>query len=90
LVGLAADGLRAQADRVTGIRADLGHAEERIERSSVRIASELSSLDYARSQLLAVDPFEAATELENVQFQLEALYTVTARAARLNLVNFLS
>lgn len=90
LLGQATDGLFAQADRLNAVRADLGHTEERIERSSVRIASELTGLDYARGQLLAVDPFDAATELENVQFQLEALYAVTARAARLNLVNFLS
>lgn len=90
LAGTAADGLLAQSAGVTRIQADLGYAEERIERSSVRIASELTSLDYARGLLLGADPFEVATELENVQFRLEALYTITARAARLNLMNFLS
>lgn len=90
LVGAAAQGLLFQGGQMTRIQADLGHAEERIERSSVRIASELTSLDLARGQMLGVDPFEVASELENVQFQLEALYTVTARAARLNLLNFLS
>jgi flagellar hook-associated protein 3 FlgL len=36
-----------------------------------------------------VDPYEAATKLEAAQSQLEALYTVTARLSRLNLVDFL-
>jgi len=37
-----------------------------------------------------VDIFESATALEQVQTQLETLYTITARTARLNLTNFLS
>src|SRR6056297_454354 len=36
---------------------------------------------------LAVDIFESATALEQVQTQLETLYTITARTARLNLTN---
>jgi len=38
----------------------------------------------------AIDPFETATELETVQSRLETLYTITSRASRLSLVNFLS
>ena len=90
IVRQAGEALLTQAGRVTRIQADLGYAESRIEQSSVRIAAELTSLEYARSSLVAVDPFETATELENVRFQLETLYTVTARSARLNLMSFLS
>jgi len=90
LTRTAGEGLMTHADRITQVRADLGFAESRIEQSSTRIAAEMTSLEYARGRLLAVDPFEAATELENVQFQLETLYTITARASRLNLVNYLS
>jgi flagellar hook-associated protein 3 FlgL len=38
---------------------------------------------------MAVDPFEAASELQTVQTQLETLYTITARSSRLSLVAFL-
>jgi len=75
---------------VAGAQADLGYAQSRIDAASSRIAAEQTSLGLARNDLLAVDPFNTATELENVQFQLEMLYTVTARSARLNLMNFLS
>ena len=75
---------------VTRLRADLGSAEARISQAESRIAAETTALRIARNDLVSVDVFETAGELEQVQFQLETLYTLTARAARLNLVNFLS
>ncbi len=74
---------------VTRLQADLGFAEGRIEAASTRIETEASSLEIARAQLVEVDPFEAASELEAVQVRLEMLYTLTARSSRLSLVNFL-
>lgn len=75
---------------LTKLRANLGMAEERIDQSASRVAAEMTGFEIARSELVASDPFEAAIELEQVQFQLEALYTLMARASRLSLVNFLS
>ena len=75
---------------VTALRADLGYAEERIEGASARIAAEIASVDLARRELVSVDPYQTATELEAVQIQIETLYTLTARSSRLSLVNFLS
>lgn len=89
LLNGAADGMRTQIDAVTDIRANLGFAESRIEQSSSRISAELTGLRMARSELLSVDMFETASKLEEVQLQLETLYTLTARNSRLNLVNFL-
>ena len=77
-------------DEVIGIRSNLGFAQSRVEQSATRISAEVSSLEFARSELLSVDKFRTATELENVQAQLETLYTLTARASRLSLVNYLS
>lgn len=90
LFGDALDGLLSARDAQVVVRADLGFAEERIARASTRVEAEISGLQIARNELLEVDPFEAATELEAVQLQLETLYTVTARTSRLSLVNFLS
>jgi flagellar hook-associated protein 3 FlgL len=84
------DGLLAARDAQIAVQADLGVAEERIERASVRLETEATTLRMARNDLLAVDPYEAATELESVRTQLETLYEVTARTSRLSLVNFLS
>ncbi|MEZ5673981.1 MAG: flagellin [Thalassovita sp.] len=89
LLKRAGNGLLQDQDNLTALRADLGFAESRIEEIGAGIAAERVSLNYAREALLGVDEYEAATRLENVQFQLEALYTVTARLSGLSLVDYL-
>lgn len=74
---------------ITRLQANLGFAEGRIEAASTRIEAETSSMEIARAQLIEVDPFEAASELEAVQVRLEMIYTLTARSSQLSLVNFL-
>jgi flagellar hook-associated protein 3 FlgL len=83
-------GLLAGQDGITRLRAQLGFAEERIAQAQSRIDAESTSLGIARNDLLSVDIFDSASALEQVQAQLETLYTLTARTARLNLANFLS
>ncbi len=90
LMRQAGEGLMSAGNAITGLRADLGLAEERISRAASRIAAESSGLQMARNDLLSVDPADTANELESTRFRLEALYTVAARSARLNLVSFLS
>ncbi len=90
LVFGAGTALFTQQPGLTALRADLGFAEARIEQSASRISAEITSLQTARNDLVSVDAFETAGNLQQVQFQLETLYTLTARAARLSLVNFLS
>ena len=89
LFGDVLDGLLSAKEDQVSMQADLGFAEERIERANSRIEAEIASLRLARNDLLEVDPYEAATELEAVQLQLETLYAVTARLSRLSLVNYL-
>jgi flagellar hook-associated protein 3 FlgL len=76
-------------DDVIQLRASVGTTEANIESATVRQSSERSALEMARNNLLSVDPFEAATELEQVQFQLQSLYAITARSSQLSLVNYL-
>lgn len=85
----AGDSLLNSGGRIGAIEADLGFAQERIDRASSRIAAETAGLDMLQTELLGIDAFDAATELEAVQLRMETLYTITARNARLNLVNFL-
>ncbi len=86
----AGERLLTSQDELTEIRSNLGFAQSRIEQSTTRISTEMNSLEFARTELLSVDNFQTATELESVQIQLETLYTLTARASRFSLVNFLS
>lgn len=80
--------LQNENDR-TLLAGRLGLAEARIDQAQTRNQSEISALQLARSDMLAVDPYEAATRLEAAQNQLETLYSVTARLSRLRLVDFL-
>lgn len=89
LLRVSGEGLIGLQQRITAERAELGTNEARIETISARIAAEQVGLDIARKDLLAADPFETATKLEETQFQLQALYSVTARLSGLSLVNFI-
>jgi len=89
LLQIAGDRLLSVGDKQTEIRANLGISEAQIETVSVQTASEISALEIVKSELLSVDPYQAASELEAVQTQLETLYALTSRMSRLNLVDFL-
>jgi flagellar hook-associated protein 3 FlgL len=80
--------LQNDSDRAA-LAGGLGYAQARIEQAQIRNEAESSALQLARSDLLAVDPYEAATRMEAAQTQLETLYSVTARLSRLSLVDFL-
>jgi flagellar hook-associated protein 3 FlgL len=86
---IAAERGLAANDRLTQLRARIGTAESTIERAETRTSSRLAALELARSELTDVDPFAAATRAQEVQTQLEALYTLTARLSRLSLVEYL-
>lgn len=85
----AGQDLLTTQDKLTALRANVGFAEARIENFQTRTQAERSSTEYAKGALLAVDPYEAATRLEEAQFQLESLYSVTVRLSRLNLTSFM-
>ena len=80
--------MSGQTDRA-GLSARVGTAEARIDAAVQRNDTERSALEIVRAGLLSVDPYAAASELEAVQSQLEALHAVTARLSRLSLVDFL-
>lgn len=90
LIGHAAEKLLSGQNNLTELRANLGFAEDRIGKAESRISAGLTSLNIARNDLVSVDMAATAVDLEKVQSQLEMLYTLTARSARLSLVNFLS
>ena len=75
--------------QIIGLQAEVGISESKIEAASVRNSAERSSLELARNELLSIDPYQAATELEQLQFQLESLFAITSRMSQLSLVNYL-
>ncbi|MFK7763835.1 MAG: flagellar hook protein [Roseobacter sp.] len=89
LFGITGLNLQSNQDQLTDLRSRIGLTESRIEQISVRNQAEETSTEFARNALLEAEPFETATQLESVQFQLQSLYSVTVRNSQLSLVNFL-
>jgi len=85
----AGTSLLGASDSLTSLRANVGVLEAQIDRTATRNAAEMSAMEYEKSALLQVDPYEAATKLEEVQFQLQSIYSVTVRMSKLSLANFL-
>ena len=80
--------LQNQSARIA-LAADLGLQEARIESAAATNAAEITSLQIARTNLLGIDSYEAATMLESTQTQIETLYSLTSRLSRLSLVDYL-
>lgn len=89
LLQSAGENLLSAGDNQTAMRAGLGATEGRIETVLTQTTTEISALEIIKSELLAVDPYTAASELEAIQTQLETLYALTARLSRLSLVDYL-
>ena len=85
----SSEGLMSTQETLSGVRADLGFAQSRIEETVARNSAAETALNTARTTLLSADPFETAVTLEDVQSKLENLLVVTARSSQLSLVNFL-
>ena len=81
--------LLSNQEGVIALQSHVGFAESRIETIMVRNEAEQTSISIARTTLLEIDTFEAATRLEEAQFQLQSLYAVTVKSSQLSLVNFL-
>ena len=82
-------GTRALALPAASGSARLGRAEAQIEIASARNSAESTALQIARTGMLAADPYETATKLQETQTQLEMIYSITARMTRLSLVDYL-
>lgn len=89
MLSAAGSGLLQTQLSLTGLRAGLGALEQRIEETVTRNSAEKTTTQLARLDLIGADPYETAAQLENAQLQLESLYTVTVRASRLSLAEFL-
>ena len=89
LAQLAGQQLMATEDARTTLAARIGTVEAQIETARTRNSAEESVLGILRSEIGSVDPYEAATRLQAVESQLEALYLLTSRVSRLSLAEYL-
>lgn len=89
LMTTAGHGVYTAQGQLTSTQAGVGSAQARIDEITTRNETRDTNLQFAKGALLQADPYETATELEAVQFQLQSLYTVTARMSDLSFVNFI-
>ncbi len=89
LLTTAGERLIAADHDLTALRADIGVVEEEIENVAVSNEARMTSLKISRNDLVGVDPYETASEMEAAYNQLETYYTVTARLARLKFTDYL-
>ncbi|NIZ13307.1 flagellin [Phaeobacter sp. HF9A] len=80
--------VNAQSD-LTNVQSDLGFIEARIEETQTRNAAALTSLGTTLNDLILSDPAETSSRIKEVEFQLEALYSITVRSSKLNLLNYM-
>lgn len=88
--------LQDAAERAMGAMGDLddlrltvGVRQERVERAAALVAGRKSALELARTSILGKDQYEAASEFQALESQLDAAFTVAVRMSNMRLVNYL-
>lgn len=89
LLEAAGERLLAAAPGLVTLQARTGAAGSAIADAQTRNGAEAAALELARAGLIGVDQYDAATELQAVQTQIETLYAVTARLSQLSLADYL-
>lgn len=77
------------SDSLIQLREATGYDQERLELAAARNEAQRSQLSIARVDVANVDPYETASRFQELQGQLEKMYTVTSRLSQLTLTNFL-
>jgi flagellar hook-associated protein 3 FlgL len=85
----AGEKLFSATDGVVALQATLGRGEARVEDSIARHAARQTSFGILRNEMVAADPFETASALQEAETMLERHYLVTARLAGLSLAGYL-
>ncbi|MEM1315640.1 MAG: flagellin [Pseudomonadota bacterium] len=84
----ASDAIQARED-VVNLSSQLGLSEQRLEEAEARISARRFALDRAWNDAFARDPYEASSEFQALELQLQSTFAVTARLSSLSLSNFL-
>lgn len=89
LISEAALGLRQSHFNLTGFQASIGYAQSELSKAKTQTSAELATSEQMKLSLLGVDEFETATRFQEAEMQLEKIYTLTARSARMSLLEYL-
>lgn len=89
IVSDAALGLLQAEPQIADLRATLGVAENRISQRTNELKAQEDALTNIYQNRTARDPFEAASQLQLLQAQLQSSYYITGQLSQLSLTNFL-
>ncbi len=89
VVDKAAALINSTVVQLSGVRANLGTAQERVSTASERMSIQIDILSQHVTQLEGVDPYEASTRVTSLLTQIEVSYALTARLQNLSLLNHL-
>ncbi len=85
----AAESAINAGNSVLRARETLGFAEENIQNAKAHTLAQQTAFNLERNGLRSVDPYEAASKLQELQTQLQTMYAMTARLSGLSLTNYL-
>lgn len=74
---------------IADLQAEAGIAENRVEKATERVTSQVDVFNTHINDLEGVDPFEAATRVSELLTQIETSYALTARIQQLSLIRHL-
>ena len=89
ILSQAGTGLINAGANLTEIRSRIGVVENRLQVGLDQLDVEQTVLNEHYNDLTAVDQFEAASRLQQLETQLAASFTISSRISQLSLVNFL-
>jgi len=89
LLDTASNGIRTASAQMIELEADVGHVVSELQSARSSASAEIATIEQIRSNILGIDEFEVASKLQQAELQLEKIYTVTARSARMSLLEFL-
>ncbi len=88
VISTAAESLSGGRDALVSRRADIGRLQENIESRLSRLDVEETIATELFNAMTARDPYEAATELRELETNLQASYLLSSRLAELTFVNY--
>lgn len=77
------------SDSLIRVQEKLGYSQEKLSESTATNDAARLRLELARNDVAAVDEYEAAARFQELEAQVERVYTVTARLGSLSLANFM-
>jgi len=89
LLGRVIDTLAVGVSGVTQVQADLGTAQQKIEKANERMSLQKTFLDERITNFEAVDPAEAKVRVDQLSTQIQMSYSLTAQLNQLSLINFI-